>query len=273
MATYAIGDIHGCFDELQLLLEKIAFNATKDILWFTGDLVNGGNKSIETIQFIKSLGTNAICVLGNHDLTLLGVAMGKIDSNKFKNKGLEKILNSPNINELLTWLRQLPLLHYDANINTVLVHAGLAPQWELSKAIALAKEVETIIKSPQAPEFFSNMFGNEPAIWDDSLIGWQRLRCITNYLTRLRFCSKDGLMDLLEKGPSNKAPANMMPWYEVPNRQSRNIKIIFGHWAALIGKTSNSNVIALDTGCVWGNYLSALRLEDNCKFEIKRITP
>jgi bis(5'-nucleosyl)-tetraphosphatase (symmetrical) len=272
MATYAIGDIHGCFDELQLLLKKIAFNATTDIVWFTGDLVNGGDKSVETMQFVKGLGKSAVCVLGNHDLTLLGIAMGKINPDRVKDPGIKRFLHSHNSDEQLNWLQQLPLLHYDARINTLLVHAGLAPQWELSKALSLSKEVETVIHGSQAPDFFANMLGNEPAIWDDNLTGWCRLRCVTNYLTRIRFCSKDGLMDLLEKGPSKNAPPNMMPWYEVPNRQSNNVRIIFGHWAALIGKTnSDNNVIALDTGCVWGNYLSALRLEDNIKFSIKRI--
>lgn len=271
MATYAIGDIHGCFDELQLLLDKIAFDISKDVLWFTGDLVNGGKKSIETIQFVKSLGNKAITVLGNHDLTLLGLAMGKICPIKYERKEIEAILTAPNKDELITWMQHLPLIHYDENLNILLVHAGIAPQWDLPKVLALAKEVESTMQGPQATAFFVNMFGNEPALWDDHLTGWDRLRCITNYLTRIRFCNREGRMDLLEKGPLSCAPINMMPWYDVPHRLTNDVKIVFGHWAALIGKTNNNNVISVDTGCVWGNYLSALRLEDHCQFAIKRI--
>jgi bis(5'-nucleosyl)-tetraphosphatase (symmetrical) len=272
MATYAIGDIHGCFDELQLLLAKIAFDRKQDVLWFTGDLINGGSKSIETLQFIKDLGQHAICVLGNHDLALLSIASSKINIPKDNRKQLnfDAILKNPNINELLAWLQSLPLLHYDQTFNTLLVHAGIAPQWRIEKAFALAKEVETILQSEQAPDFFAHMFGNKPDLWDDTLTGWGRLRCITNYLTRLRFCTIDGRMDLLEKGPANMAPPTMMPWYAVPNRLSQDTRIIFGHWAALVGQADN-NVLGLDTGCVWGNYLSALRLEDNCIFKIDRL--
>ncbi len=269
MATYAIGDIHGCFDELQLLLKKFSFNREQDILWFTGDLVNGGHKSIETLQFIKNLGEKAICVLGNHDLTLLGIASGKIKHSK-DSSYIESILTYSQKDELLAWLQSRPLIHYDQALNILLVHAGLAPQWSIEKALALAKEVETILQDKQqALDFFANMFGNNPTIWDDNLTGWERVRCITNYLTRLRFCSKTGQMDLLEKGPSHKDPLNMMPWYAIPNRASKSTKIIFGHWAALIGKTDGNNVVALDTGCIWGNYLSAIRLEDHCIFTIK----
>lgn len=272
MATYAIGDIHGCFDELQLLLEKISFDLTKDVLWFTGDLVNRGNKSIETLQFIKNLGKSAICVLGNHDLILLGMAAGKIQFPKTNSLAFELILKHPQKDELLAWLQTCPLLHYDPTFNTILVHAGLAPQWSLAQALALTKELAVVLQDQQqATMFFANMLGNAPAIWHDELRSWARLRCITNYLTRLRFCDQAGQMYFLEKSSTHKEPANMMPWYKVPNRLTKDITIIFGHWAALGGATNGHNVIALDTGCVWGNCLSAIRLEDRVMFSVKRL--
>lgn len=271
MATYVIGDIHGCFDELQQLLIKIAFNVSSDTLWFTGDLVNGGTKSLETLLFIKNLGSKAICVLGNHDLTLLRAIINNTPANHLKNQALQQILNHQQCHELTAWLQQLPLIHYDIQKNILLVHAGLAPQWDLNQALTLAKELATIIKGPQAATFFANMFGDEPALWQDNLTGWERYRCITNYLTRLRFCRNDGFMNLVAKGPVHDAPANMLPWYAVPSRLTRNIKIIFGHWAALQGQVSEHNVIAVDTGCVWGHHLTALRLEDNYKFTVPRL--
>jgi bis(5'-nucleosyl)-tetraphosphatase (symmetrical) len=271
MSTYVIGDLHGCLDELQLLLEKISFNKETDLLWFTGDLIIGGNKSLETLRFIKNLENNVICVLGNHDLTLLGLAVANIKMKEHIIKEFEPILNSPDKKEIVSWLRQLPLLHYDEKYNTLLVHAGIAPQWTIEKAINLAKEVEDIIQSEHATDFFLNMFGNKPEIWNDNLINWERARCITNYLTRLRFCSKEGHMNLLEKGPPHTPPPNLMPWYSVPNRLSKNTRIIFGHWAALEGEAKENNIVAIDTGCMWGNYLSAIRLEDNKIFKIKSL--
>ena len=254
------------------MLEKISFDKIKDILWFTGDLVNRGSKSIETLEFIKNLGKSAICVLGNHDLILLGMASGKIQFPKTNNLTFDLILKHPQKDELLAWLQTCPLIHYDQTFNTLLVHAGLAPQWSLEKALALSKELENILQDKkQAIIFFANMLGNAPAIWNDKLTGWARLRCITNYLTRLRFCANDGEMDFLEKSSSHKEPSNMVPWYKTPNRLTKDITIIFGHWATLVGETNSHNVIALDTGCVWGNCLTAIRLEDRAIFSVNRL--
>ena len=272
MATYVIGDVHGCFAELQLLLAEFAFNPLQDTLWFTGDLINGGPQSVETLQFIHDLGERAICVLGNHDLTLLGMAAKKIT---FKieqhGAGYLQILADKRVAALIPWLQSRKLSYYSPTFKILLVHAGVAPQWTIEQTLGLAGEVEAVLQNPStAADFFANMFGNEPATWSDNLTGLQRLRCITNHLTRIRFCDLNGTMDLLNKGDLDSKADNMLPWYSVPWRTSRHTKIIFGHWAALQGKTEPQyNVVALDTGCMWGNYLSAMRLDDGRMFRVK----
>ncbi|MSP52636.1 MAG: symmetrical bis(5'-nucleosyl)-tetraphosphatase [Gammaproteobacteria bacterium] len=265
MSTYAIGDLQGCYDELQCLLDKIKFDPAQDTLWFTGDLVNRGSKSLECLRFVKRLGTNAITVLGNHDLHLLAVAY----ANRRISEGdtLDEILQAPDRDELLTWLRQQPLLHDDPHLNFVLVHAGIAPQWDLSTAQNLAHEVEAQLQTTDS-ELLEQIYGNEPACWDDSLTGVARWRCIINYFTRMRFCTKDGCLDLNYKGELAGAPADMLPWFKMPARKTQQNRIIFGHWAALQGKADAPNVFALDTGCVWGESLTALRLEDLQKFSV-----
>ena len=186
MATYAIGDVHGCYDQLQALLEKINFEPQHDKLWFTGDLVNGGPKSLETLRFIKSLGDHCICILGNHDLVLLGVAAGKLTAPNDRVIGFESILAAPDREELLNWLRMRPLTHYDAKFNALLVHAGVLPLWDLRKTLALADEVTNVLRGPTANSFFAEMYGNTPDIWDESLTDWPRIRFIINSLTRMR---------------------------------------------------------------------------------------
>lgn len=264
MATYAIGDIQGCFDSLLRLLNKINFDAFHDILWFTGDLVNRGPKSLEVLRFIKKL-NNVQVVLGNHDLHLLSVVYAGVKLNPKNN--LQAILNAPDKEELCAWLRNRSLLHHDADLGYTLVHAGFPPQWDLHKAIACAKEVETILRSKQYIEFLKNMYGNNPSRWSDSLRGWERLRCITNCLTRLRFCDIKGNLELTAKG-INAISDNYFPWFKLPNRRSKNLNILFGHWAALQGQTNEPNVYALDTGCVWGRCLTAMRLEDKMRVSI-----
>ncbi|OAI49217.1 diadenosine tetraphosphatase [Gammaproteobacteria bacterium SCGC AG-212-F23] len=260
MSIYVIGDIQGCFQALQKLLEKIHFDPSKDNLWFTGDLVNRGPESLATIRFVKSLKDRAICVLGNHDLHLLAVAFGA-------HKGTQEdtfhdILSAPDRDELLIWLRHLPLIHHDVQKQFTMVHAGLAPQWDLHKALTLAKEAETLLHGNQPAEFFAHMYANHPVQWSDNLVGWDRIRCIINYCTRMRFCHPDGRMELDYKGNIDTHPEDLIPWFQVKHRKTTVNKIIFGHWAALNGITHTPNTYALDTGCVWGNCLTAMRLED-----------
>jgi bis(5'-nucleosyl)-tetraphosphatase (symmetrical) len=266
MPTYSIGDVQGCFSALTALLNKIQFDPAKDNLWFTGDLINRGPQSLETLRFVKSLDKQAITVLGNHDLHLLAVA-NRIRGDK-KQDTLTDILSAPDCQALCDWLRQQPLFHYDKATGYALVHAGLPPQWDLAKASACAAEVETVLRSERYIEFLANMYGDTPASWDDQLSGWERLRLITNYLTRMRFCSLDGALDLAKKGKAENAPEGFLPWFKIPHRQHKKIKIIFGHWAALNGEADEPNIFALDTGCVWGNCLTALRLEDGERFKV-----
>jgi bis(5'-nucleosyl)-tetraphosphatase (symmetrical) len=287
MSVYAIGDLQGCFDELQLLLEKINFDPTQDILWFTGDLVNRGPKSLECLRFVKSLDTHAVTVLGNHDLHLLAIAYA--DRQTSAGDTLDAILQAADRDELLNWLRQQPLLHYDPQLNFVLVHAGIAPQWDLPTAQNLAREVEAELRSVDLsptlalPHYaregtrnfgtmlLSHLYGNEPACWDDSLTGTARWRCIINYFTRMRFCTAAGCLDLKYKGEIANAPTDLIPWFQIPTRKIQETKILFGHWAALQGKANEPNVFALDTGCVWGQSLTALRLDDLQKFSVKAL--
>lgn len=266
MSTYAIGDIQGCFAELEKLLAKINFNADKDILWFTGDLVNRGPHSLEVLRFVKALGEKHVIVLGNHDLHLLAVAYGV--RNLHQEDNLDEILAAPDKHELLDWLRHRPLLHYDKLTGYVMTHAGLAPQWSLHQARMLAREVEEILHGHSPEVFFKNMYANQPDLWTDSLSGFERWRCIINFLTRMRFCYANGRLDLSYKGEIAGKPEDLIPWFDVPNRKNANDKIIFGHWAALNGKTDTPNIYPLDTGCVWGNGLTAMRLEDEMRFKV-----
>lgn len=269
MATYAIGDVQGCFRTLELLLEKIHFDPEHDKLWFTGDLVNRGPQSLATLRFIKNLKTQQHIVLGNHDLHLLAVAHGAHAG--MPDDTLNDILNAPDREELLTWLQQQPLIHHDADLGYTLVHAGLAAQWDLEMAMSLAAEVTTILQSTKAFDFFQQMYGNTPNQWQDNLLGWDRLRCITNYLTRIRFCSADGAMELATKDTVITNNSNLVPWFKVPRRRNADLKIIFGHWAALGGTTQTKNTYALDTGCVWGFRLTAMRLEDEERFSVASV--
>lgn len=266
MSHYCIGDVQGCFSELTALLTKINFDPKHDTLWFTGDLVNRGPQSLEVLRYVKSLGDRALTVLGNHDLHLLAVVSGKA---KVKSQDtFDDILNAPDCNELCDWLRQQPLLHHDAKLGYALVHAGLPPQWNLEKALQCAHEVESVLRSDKYADFFAHMYGNEPNRWDEKLTGNDRLRIITNYLTRLRFCDAKGTLELITKSESHTPPHGYLPWFKIPQRKTKILNILFGHWAALGGHTDEAHVYALDTGCVWGNCLSALRLEDGQRFSV-----
>ena len=270
MSTYVIGDVHACFAELERLLVKVAFNPSQDMLWFTGDLVNRGSYPIETLEFVKSLGNKAICVLGNHDLTLLAYAYSKKLPQKH-HSGFYKIINYKQREELLNWLSNLPLLHYDTKFNALLVHAGLPPQWKLSTALALAQEVEVILRSTKKLQLFAHMFGNYPDIWDHNLTGWARLRYIINCYTRMRFCNELGKLELNSKADLNNCPAGFKAWFQLPKRKTCIIDVYFGHWASLLGKTNCKKAFAMDTGCAWGNTLSAIRLEDKQIFAVPYI--
>ena len=258
MAIFAIGDVQGCYDQLRRLLERLSFNPDEDRLWFTGDLVNRGPQSLETLRYISALGERAVCVLGNHDLHLLALAAGA-DRHK-PTDTLDAILTAPDRDDLLHWLRLRPLLHHDVTLGYTLIHAGLPPQWDLGAASACARELESVLRGPEHTEFFAGMYGNQPDRWSPELSGMERLRFIINCYTRLRYCNADGALDLASKGPPGTQPAGYMPWFEVPGRASADLHILFGHWSTLDGAQAR-NVYPLDTGCVWGGRLSALRLD------------
>jgi bis(5'-nucleosyl)-tetraphosphatase (symmetrical) len=264
MATYAIGDIQGCYDSLQRLLALCAFDPTHDRLWLVGDLVNRGPKSLETLRLIKSLGPAAITVLGNHDLYLLMVAEGGA---KFRGKDdtLQPILDAPDCAELLDWLRRQPLCHTEGEF--CLVHAGLLPQWTAARARQLAREVEAALQGPDYHTFVMNLWGSEPAGWTDELSGWPRLRVIVNAMTRMRFCTPDGIMEFHTKGETTNPPPGHLPWFELPNRAYADSVLVTGHWSAL-GLKITPKLLALDSGCLWGGHLTALRLEDRRVFQV-----
>lgn len=256
MALYAIGDIQGCYDALRRLLDKLSFDASNDQLWFTGDLVNRGPRSLDTLRLVKQLGNAAVTVLGNHDLHLLAVAAAK--RKPHRKDTLDQVLAAPDAEELLDWLRRQPLLH--SNEKFSLVHAGLAPQWDIATAKQCASEVERVLRSADYREFFENMYGDVPDRWSPDLSGWDRLRFITNCLTRLRYCDKEGRIELKTKGSPASSPPHLMPWFAVPERRSRGSEILFGHWSTL-GFYADDGCYCLDTGCLWGGTLTALRLD------------
>ncbi len=256
MAVYAIGDVQGCYEQLQALLERVAFDPTRDRLWFAGDLVNRGPHSLETLRLARSL--DAVCVLGNHDLHLLAAAC---HPRSLKTKDtLGQVLEAPDAEALLDWLRRRPLLHHDEALGYALIHAGLPPQWDLETARACAAEVEAVLRGDEHGEFFAQMYGNQPDIWSPSLTGMDRLRFITNCFTRLRFCDAEGRLALDQKGPPGSQPAELRPWFAWPQRRSRDTRILFGHWSTL-GAYDGDRVHALDTGCLWGGKLTAARLD------------
>lgn len=264
MSTYIIGDLQGCFEPLTRLLNHISFDAANDTLWFTGDIVNRGPQSLACLRFVKNLGDRHHMVLGNHDLHLLAVAHRAHTG--WSEDTFHDILNAPDKDHLLDWLIKQPLLHHEGDYT--MVHAGLAPSWNLDKAKALAKEVESILQSPKAYDFLKHMYGNHPNAWSDALQGFDRWRCITNYLTRARFCHRDGSLALENKGKIESVKGELIPWFNVSDRQNAHMKILFGHWAALGGVTNTPNTYALDTGCIWGYSLTAMRLEDGLKFAV-----
>lgn len=255
MARWAIGDVQGCADELDELIARIGFKADRDQLWFVGDLVNRGPHSLKVLRLVRSLGANALTVLGNHDLHLLAVAL--VQAKIRKSDTLDAVLSAPDRDALLEWLVALPLAHYAAG--DLLLHAGLVPQWDVAQTLQLAAEVEQALR--RSPErLLNSMYGDQPDRWQTSLKGAERLRFTVNVLTRLRFCTIEGRIDLKQSGKPGSVPPPLLPWFKVPHRASASTRIVFGHWSAL-GFHRGENVLALDTGCVWGGALTAIDLD------------
>ena len=259
LAVYAIGDLQGCYDPFRRLLDKINFDPEYDQLWLTGDLVNRGPKSHKTLRFVRKLGSAAHTVLGNHDLHLLALAHDvRIKTDRFDS--MWKILAADDCDEMLDWLRFRPLAHYDKKLNTLMVHAGLPPQWSRKKCLTRAAEVESVLRGPDYEAFLKKMYGNKPDRWTGKLTGNDRLRFIINCLTRVRMVTPDGRLDLNHSGPPEAAGKGLVPWFKAPDARWAGTRIVFGHWSAL-GLVVDEDIIAVDTGCVWGRQLTAVRLD------------
>jgi len=262
MNTYAIGDIQGCFESLMTLLKKIQFDPKRDQLWLVGDLINRGSDSLATLRYLYSIRDSIKIVLGNHDLHFIARHYGV--RHKSKSETLDDLLQADDCQLLVDWLSGYPLVYHDEKLQWTMVHAGIPPQWTLSDALNYSAEVEAVLKSEERIHFLSNMYGNQPNIWSADLQGVDRWRLITNYFTRMRFCSAEGELELLTKEGTNAAPARFAPWFSHPRKTSHQ-RIAFGHWAALQGKADAVNVYALDTGCVWGGELTALDLNSGVR--------
>jgi bis(5'-nucleosyl)-tetraphosphatase (symmetrical) len=258
LAVYAVGDLQGCHAEFLALLERLRFDPAQDRLWLTGDLVNRGPDSLGVLRAVRALGHRVTAVLGNHDLHLLALAHAPECVHR-REPGLLAVLDAPDAADLLGWLRALPLLHRDPALGWTLIHAGLPPQWSLADAESAAREVEAALAGD--PEsLLSQMYGDQPDLWSPALAGMPRLRYAINCLTRLRFVDREGRLLLPLKGPVASAPTGAMPWFRHPGRRTRQDALIFGHWSAL-GYVSEPGLRGLDTGCVWGGSLAALRLD------------
>lgn len=265
---FAVGDIQGCLVEFNALLKAIQFDPHQHQLWLCGDLINRGPNSLGVIRMIRDLPISPVIVLGNHDLHFLAVWSGEKPLKEGRDT-FHDILDSPECNEICEWYLRWPLVHHDASLGFTLAHAGIAPMWGIDEAVAYSKEVERVLRSPtERHELFANMYGNKPKLWQDNLAGVERLRVITNYCTRMRFCKEDGGLELKCKVPPGHQPNDLMPWFKVPGRKAHADKIIFGHWASLWGRANTTNIYALDTGCVWGGELTAMRLEDEMLFSV-----
>lgn len=269
MSTYALGDLQGCYAELQDLLRFIGFNAERDRLWLVGDLVNRGPASLEVLRFVKGLGDRATVVLGNHDLHLILRAEGM--GRESRDDTIAPILAAPDRDELMAWLRGLPLFHVEGEY--AMVHAGLLPQWTVAQALELSGEVSAALsRKKKYIDFLENMWGSKPDRWRDDLDGWDRLRVIVNAMTRMRFCNADGVMEFQAKGKPENAPSGYTPWFAIPYRASLTHTLVCGHWSAL-GLRMEEKLLALDTGCLWGGRLTAVRLEDRKVFQVASRQP
>ncbi|MBM3341478.1 MAG: symmetrical bis(5'-nucleosyl)-tetraphosphatase [Betaproteobacteria bacterium] len=262
MAIYAIGDVQGCYDALRRLLDIVGFDPPRDRLWLVGDLVNRGPQSLQTLRYLLRLGDNVVSVLGNHDLHLLVAASSY--TKQYPGDTLSGILDAPDRDELLHWLRQQKLMHVGNGY--AMVHAGLLPQWSVAKALSLARETEAVLRGGDYDDLLRPLYGNHPARWSDELKGDERHRVIVNAMTRMRLCTLEGEMEFRHKLAPINMPSGYLPWYDIPNRASRDTPILFGHWASL-GVLLRADVIGLDSGCVWGRKLTAFRLEDRRTFQ------
>jgi len=262
MATYAIGDVQGCYDELRALLRRLAFEPKKDRLWFVGDLVNRGPRSLEVLRFVKDLGDKAVTILGNHDLHLITQYEGF--ERLRKDDTIQDVLGAPDAAQLVDWLRRRPMMHSEGGY--AMVHAGLLPRWTLRKALGLAREVEQALSAKNYREFLASMYGSTPDRWSDALAGWDRLRVIVNAMTRMRFCTADGQMEFRAKG--TKAPEGFRAWFEQRPEEEKTTTVVAGHWSAL-GLKVTEQVVLLDAGCVWGGSLAAMRLHDREIFKVE----
>ena len=255
MTRYAIGDLQGCDEELRALLARLKFSADRDRLWFVGDLVNRGPGSLATLRIVRALGDNAVAVLGNHDLHLLAVACGV--QRRRRSDTLDEVLAAPDRDTLIEWLLTRPLAYAEGR--DLMVHAGVVPQWTAARTLALADEVSSALRR-DARALFEHMYGDEPERWDERLAAPERLRFIINVLTRLRLCTADGRVDTSLNGPPPPPPSPLRPWFEHPQRATRNVRVVFGHWSAL-GLVQQPDVLGLDSGCVWGGSLTAVDLD------------
>ena len=259
MAIWAIGDLQGCYDPFARLLDELDFDPDTDTLWLTGDLVNRGPKSLKTLRFVKKLGEAAVTVLGNHDLHLLAVANDVLRvSARFAS--LESVLGAPDRDELLDWLRRRPLAHYSKRLDTLLVHAGTLPAWSVKKTLKRAAEVETALRGDDYGKLLTKMYGNTPRQWSGQLKGYRRLRFIINVLTRMRMITPKGNLNFGHTGSPWQGQRKLTPWFDIPNRATGETRIVFGHWSQL-GVVVLPDLVALDTGCVWGRQLTAVRLD------------
>lgn len=267
MADYAIGDVQGCYDALQQLLALIDFNERTDRLWFAGDLVNRGPNSLAVLRFVKSLPIQPRITLGNHDFHLLHRLF--VDEYRdHPDDTLQPIMAADDREELGHWLRHQTILSHDEDLGVVMSHAGIAPVWTLSEAKQYALELEEAIQGERYRHFLKQMYGNQPNHWHNQLAGIERLRAICNYFTRMRFCNAEGHLDFSYDGTIEQAPKALYPWFETPHRCELNVTLVFGHWAALMGKQIHPKIQAIDTGCLWGGKLTALRLQDLQRFSV-----
>jgi bis(5'-nucleosyl)-tetraphosphatase (symmetrical) len=258
MAIFAVGDVQGCYAELRQLIDKLPFDPSEDELWFVGDLVNRGPDALSVLRFVKELGPAARTVLGNHDLHLLALALG--EGVPVTDDDLALVLAAADGQELVNWLRHQPLVHHNPDLNTLMVHAGIIPSWSVPDTLARAREVEAVLEGDDCTSFLTAMYGSQPDRWSKNLKGQDRLRFITNCLTRIRFVRADGSLDFDQKGPPGSQPPGLVPWFEVPGRATADLRIVFGHWSAL-GFFERPNLLGLDTGAVFGGKLTAMRLD------------
>jgi bis(5'-nucleosyl)-tetraphosphatase (symmetrical) len=258
--NYLIGDLQGCCDALERLLQRLDFSPSRDRLWLLGDLVNRGPASLATLRRLQGMGSAATCLLGNHDLHLLAVAHGVRPAHR--SDTLQPLLQAPDRDTLLDWLRQQRLAVFEAG--WLMVHAGVVPQWSRDDTLAAAAEVEAVLRGPALPDFLRAMYGNEPARWSADLAGHDRLRFTVNVLTRLRFCAADGTMDFKTKDGAAAAPAGFLPWFDVPGRRTADTPVAFGHWSTL-GLLNQPMLLGLDTGCIWGGQLTAARVDGTAR--------